>query len=598
MIDEPNNPPVAAASAAASADEPIELDGDDSGEDVWEDGGIGDQEEQTVEHAVEQVAAFPPPAEEESSSEEEEGDWEDGAVAEVEEAEQGVEVDMNSTVNLDIFTASMFVAREGSDGQAKEDGISMGVDDVSNLICPPAPAIRDGQAEAFASAQADAAKMGSWIGRAVERGIRDFRKEMGVEPEPPAKPATASASAPESEAEAEFVETLAPAPPAPPRPSIPVKPATEEDLAEFTAQRKQIQQEMNKHTRDADTVTPEMKSEVIELLELFGIPYVVAPSEAEAQCATLEMLGLVDGIITEDSDVFVFGGKTVYRNVFDSNKNVEVYMSSDAENELALKREQFVSLAMLLGGDYTSGVKGVGIVNGMEVLTAFNVSSEVAANGDGDATASYDPTAGLQKFKEWLDGFDPTDLAKGNIAVNATMSLQQKFHQKHKNARQRWEAPHNFPAKDALQGYLRPVVDSSTEQFSWGTPDMDELRLFCAERIGWDEEETNQQILPVLKKMAEPKERKIESYFRTYENKVLVGEVRSKRLQESLKAMTGGLVPGVNHKNTAADEKKAKMAEGNKTERKGKGKGGGEGKGKEREHKKHDTDDDSDDEDF
>ena len=180
--------------------------------------------------------------------------------------------------------------------------------------------------------------------------------------------------------------------------------------------------------------------------------------------------------------------------------------------------------------------------------------------------------------------------------MNATMSLQQKFHQKHKNARQRWEAPHNFPAKDALQGYLRPVVDSSTEQFSWGTPDMDELRLFCAERIGWDEEETNQQILPVLKKMAEPKERKIESYFRTYENKVLVGEVRSKRLQESLKAMTGGLVPGVNHKNKAADEKKAKMAEGNKTERKGKGKGGG--KGKEREHKKHDTDDDSDDEDF
>ena len=32
-----------------------------------------------------------------------------------------------------------------------------------------------------------------------------------------------------------------------------------------------------------------------------------------------------------------------------------------------------VALAMLLGGDYTDGVKGVGIVNGMEILQAFSV---------------------------------------------------------------------------------------------------------------------------------------------------------------------------------------------------------------------------------
>ena len=62
---------------------------------------------------------------------------------------------------------------------------------------------------------------------------------------------------------------------------------------------------------------------------MFGVPYIIAPAEAEAQCAWLDAEGLVDGVITDDSDVFLFGAKTVYRNIFEAKKFVEVYLADN-----------------------------------------------------------------------------------------------------------------------------------------------------------------------------------------------------------------------------------------------------------------------------
>lgn len=39
---------------------------------------------------------------------------------------------------------------------------------------------------------------------------------------------------------------------------------------------------------------------------------------------------------------------------------------------MKLNREKLIIFAMLLGSDYTDGVKGIGVVNAMEVLKVFN----------------------------------------------------------------------------------------------------------------------------------------------------------------------------------------------------------------------------------
>ncbi|KAL3806169.1 hypothetical protein ACHAXA_003461, partial [Cyclostephanos tholiformis] len=273
--------------------------------------------------------------------------------------------------------------------------------------------------------------------------------------------------------------------------------------------------------RDMSTITDEMKEDILTLLRLCGIPWVESPTEAEAQCAALEELGLVDGIVTEDSDIFVFGGKKVYKNFFDEQKYVEAYFAKDIERDLALRRHQLVALAMLLGGDYTDGVKGVGIVNGMEILQAFAIHDSDEGIRDG-----------LQKFREWLDGFGDPAFDNCEDVSSHKVSL---FHKKHKSARTRWVAPADFPSRGIINAYLNPVVDRSDAKFSWAIPNLQGLQNFCAETLGWERAETDRVVKPVLKVLdSGSTQMRLESYFLRYEDGYKFAKVRSKRLKAVL----------------------------------------------------------------
>ena len=49
------------------------------------------------------------------------------------------------------------------------------------------------------------------------------------------------------------------------------------------------------------------------------------------------------------------------------------------ESELHLDRQSLIRMALLLGSDYTDGVRGVGVVNALEILRAFPTESDLVA---------------------------------------------------------------------------------------------------------------------------------------------------------------------------------------------------------------------------
>lgn len=237
-----------------------------------------------------------------------------------------------------------------------------------------------------------------------------------------------------------------------------------------------LNQQRKAALRDSDDITQQMISQIMLMLRLFGIPYITAPMEAEAQCAELVRLGLVEGIITDDSDVFLFGGLRVYKNMFNQSKTVECFLLSDLSREFGLTRDALVRLAYLLGSDYVEGLPGVGPVVAMELMQEF----------PGDD--------GLHKFKDW---WSKVQSGRDRVEDNKT-AFKKRFKKKFKDLYLQQEWP-NPLVRDA---YYHPTVDSSEEPFKWGIPDLDALRHFINEELGWDQSKVDDLLMPIIQRMS------------------------------------------------------------------------------------------------
>lgn len=64
--------------------------------------------------------------------------------------------------------------------------------------------------------------------------------------------------------------------------------------------------------------------------------------EAEAQCAFLDSVQLTEGTITDDSDIWLFGGRKVYKNFFNQKKFVLEFRSDDIQYYFSKYMKYFV----------------------------------------------------------------------------------------------------------------------------------------------------------------------------------------------------------------------------------------------------------------
>ncbi|KAJ2353085.1 DNA repair protein rad2, partial [Coemansia sp. RSA 2618] len=290
--------------------------------------------------------------------------------------------------------------------------------------------------------------------------------------------------------------------------------------ASFGAMRAEIQGELQElrmrvrdSRRDASGVEADMVEDIRMLLTLFGVPYITAPMEAEAQCAMLVAANLVDGMITDDSDAFLFASSRstqVYRHFFQKDRYVEMYSAGAILQDSSLSQQDMVFLACLLGSDYTVGVKNIGPVLAMETLAEFGPGVDDGSGDDGCGDDAADASragearviAALRRFRAWCDSV--TEVLPGIELPDelASTPMRRRLAQVVRKS----GVPPTFPDARVVHAYFYPQVDPSETHFEWGFPQLDMLRQFLAEKLGWSAEKTNETLVPLVRNMVESKD--------------------------------------------------------------------------------------------
>ncbi|TDZ41228.1 Exodeoxyribonuclease 1 [Colletotrichum trifolii] len=130
-------------------------------------------------------------------------------------------------------------------------------------------------------------------------------------------------------------------------------------------------------------VTPEMARNLIDELKKMDVSYVVAPYEADAQLVYLERQGLIDGILSEDSDLLVFGCKRLLTKLDRYGNCIEINRRDFcACREVSLTGwtdADFRRMAILSGCDYLEGINNMGLKTAYRMLRKYKTPERLVA---------------------------------------------------------------------------------------------------------------------------------------------------------------------------------------------------------------------------
>ncbi|KAJ6607379.1 PIN domain-like protein [Mycena sp. CBHHK59/15] len=276
-------------------------------------------------------------------------------------------------------------------------------------------------------------------------------------------------------------------------------------------------EEMDKFSRRTVKVTREHNEECRRLLKLMGIPVIVAPSEAEAQCAELARGGKVYAAGSEDMDTLTFSAPILFRHLtFSEAKKQpisEINLKAALEG-LDMNMSQFIDLCILLGCDYLEPIKGVGPKSALKLIREYGGLKGVVKHLRGKAAEKA--AAASPSDDEDEDEPAPTsDVEQPSGDEEDEPKLKPKPKKKGKGkGKGGINIPEDWPWEEAKKVFEKPDVTPADEvDLEWTNPDVDGLVQFLVAEKGFNEERVRKGADKLTKFLNSKQQGRLDGFF-------------------------------------------------------------------------------------
>ena len=149
-------------------------------------------------------------------------------------------------------------------------------------------------------------------------------------------------------------------------------------------------EDARKYAQQTTSMKDGMVQDSKQLLKLFGIPFIEAPSEGEATAAHLTNTGQAYASASQDFDSILCGAKRLVRNFTNSgrrkipNKNTyidivpEIIETQKTLDSIKLTREELIDVGILIGTDFNpNGFDRVGPKTALKMIKQYSRLEEI-----------------------------------------------------------------------------------------------------------------------------------------------------------------------------------------------------------------------------
>lgn len=114
-----------------------------------------------------------------------------------------------------------------------------------------------------------------------------------------------------------------------------------------------------------------------KLFDILNIPYFNAPMEAETCCADLCKRGIVDAVMSEDTDVLAYSTPIFLTKIDVFNDKCIRIHHKNVLDALELTHEQFLDLCIMFGCDYNKNIPKVGPETSYKYIRKYKSIDEI-----------------------------------------------------------------------------------------------------------------------------------------------------------------------------------------------------------------------------